>query len=611
MPLDDTKDIIKQTPISSIIAHYLTLHKKGSSTLALCPFHNDRSPSLHINDERGMFKCFACQTGGDALTFVEKFKNIGFKEALIEIAGLLNLPTEHLLDGKKDPKRELALKVLNRASHLYRKYAQTGSYAPYNQFLQKRNLTAKVAEDFQLGYAPTTQSLCSYLSTVPEPERSAAQKMAIELSLIRQGRNGHYDTFRERITFPIWDQHGRVLGFGSRAVFDYQKAKYINSQESFIFNKRQILYGFHLAKQSIREKDQVLLVEGYMDLIKLHQHGFTNSVAVMGVALSEKTISFLSSYTRNFILALDSDEAGMRAMKRINQQLMEHQIIPRYLNFAPQKDPDEFLVEQGPEVLWAKIKSAPFLIGQLIQDCIPSPLPETSTQKLKVLEEVFELVAPLGDHLEATERILQATQQLELKSTPEQLIKQYQEFLTQKKPRKTEELPKSPKKITQVRAITNEHSISMPKFLKSERNFLKETLLYPEFLAHPLFLPTLDFVRHTEVKRFLNQLRKLYYEVAEEDFFSLVSDLLKKEELSRELKELVGATLFHSQSRTIEEHKVEKTLQDLKKNLSQETLIQQRDQLREQQKLSQSKEDAMNLMGEILKIERQLFQLKK
>src|SRR5690606_16317778 len=218
---------------------------------------------------------------------------------------------------KKDPKLELAEKILSKTALIYRKVASEKTPKEFAEFLDKRRLSNDTAKTFQLGYAPGSNVITNYLASIKnESERKKTLDLAEEIHLIRKSNRdeqSHFDTFRDRVMFPIWDQYGHVVGFGGRQVFDYQKGKYINSQESFVFRKKQILYGMHLAKTAIRQRDAVILCEGYMDCIALHHHGFTNAVAVMGVAMGEGTLKTLKALTSNFYLALDADDAGMKA----------------------------------------------------------------------------------------------------------------------------------------------------------------------------------------------------------------------------------------------------------------------------------------------------------
>lgn len=346
MSLDELKIRIKDIPISQIIGMYINVVKKGTQFTAICPFHDDHNPSLSINDSKGLFMCFVDSTGGDAITFVQKYKNLDYISTLKDICEKLAWNFSDYEDKKEQsPKFKTAEKILLRASQLYRKTIQEPSPAEYKDFLNSRNIKKEIAEKFAIGFAPKNGILLNYLSSIKnEKEKEFALNISKQIHLIRtsQNTNESFDSFRERIMFPIWNQNGKVVGFGGRQTKDFQKGKYINSQESFFFNKKNILYGLNLSKQSIRQKNFVILVEGYMDLIALHQFQFENSVAVMGVGLSAYCLNSLSTITKNIYMALDSDNAGFEAMKRINTLCMQENITPKLINLAPHKDPDDF-----------------------------------------------------------------------------------------------------------------------------------------------------------------------------------------------------------------------------------------------------------------------------
>ncbi|MBL7665844.1 MAG: DNA primase, partial [Bacteriovoracaceae bacterium] len=431
MGYSELKEQIKSAPISSVIGHYISLNKKGANYEALCPFHTDSHPSLKVNDNKGLFKCFACDTAGDHISFVEKYKRIDFKDAIKEIAGILGYATDDLDKEFSNPKQDLALRVLSATNKIYRKMVTEHSPEEFNKFITSRGLTIDVATQFSLGFAPKTNVLSQYLKTLPASQQKEAIKMAIEIGLIRKNETDAdtFDTFRERILFPIWDQTGHVRGFGSRATQTYQKAKYLNSQESFIFNKRNILYGFHLAKNHIRERDQVILTEGYMDTITMHQFDFKNTVALMGIALSDYAIGLLKPLASQFVLALDSDNAGFKAMEKINESLLEKGILAKYLDFKPHKDPDEFLHKEGRLTLQKRLDEAPMFLDVIINQLIPENIPQVSDQKLVILNKVFQVLAPLKESLSATERVITTAKRLNFQSSADSIQQSYVTFL--------------------------------------------------------------------------------------------------------------------------------------------------------------------------------------
>ncbi|MBP9673726.1 MAG: DNA primase [Bacteriovoracaceae bacterium] len=617
MSLGEVKELIKQTPISHIIGRYVSLTKRGTTFTALCPFHADKKPSLTVNDQKGLFMCFACQTGGDAITFVEKFKKVEFKEALLDIATFMGFSTDDLLGKKKDPRFDMAYRILNRAMENYRKEALSLKHPAYNDFLTNRNILPATAEKFSLGYAPHDNMMAKYLGRIPNPsEKKMALEIAQEIGIIRRDNNGKdfYDTFRDRIIFPIWDTYGQIVGFGSRAVFEHQKGKYINSQESFVFNKKNVLYGFSLAKESIRQKNEVILVEGYMDLITLHQHGITHAVAVMGVALGKKNIQMLKSYTKNILLALDSDDAGKKAMLRMNEDFMSEGILPRLVSFAPAKDPDEFLQKNGTvKDLQERFKNAPVMVDERISELIPVEPLASSDFKIALLEKIFSLLSPLGEDLMATERLILAAEKLDLKSDPAYIREKFLEHL------------KKEKKITptsgnlQSNDLTHNEEradlevskkIPMLPPTKNEKIILREVILHPQSLSHPKFPELLDFVRHSEVKRVLRFTQNLYEEVGEAEYVQTLKNYMLRDELKLSFREIISKALFDYSTLEFDIKVLDKMISDWKKMLQLEKLGEEINQLQEEQKKCSSQEEATILMGKIMQARNNFFQIK-
>lgn len=644
--IDDLKSKIKDDiPASSIIGNYVTLQKRGKDHLALCPFHSDSNPSMRVNDTRKGFMCFACNTGGDAITFVQKFKSLNFKEALEDICRVIGLNFDDYNHTRKSsPKEQMAQKILQKAQHIYRKVAVDNNSAAYKDFLKNRGLSDETAKTFSIGHAPENNVLSRYLESInDEKERAFALKTALEVGVIRQdtkNAQSHFDTFRERIMFPIWDQFGHIKGFGGRATKDYQKAKYMNSQESFAFNKKNILYGLNLAKPFTRERDRIILVEGYMDLIALHHHGFQNSAAVMGVALSEYALQSIQSLTKNIFLALDSDAAGMKAMERINALCLEKGVVAKYINFAPHKDPDEFLQKEGKLALQTLIDEAPAFIDVKLKEILPNPIPELPDQKLKVLEQGFAIVSPLGNNMNATERLIRLAENLGLRSGPDQIQQSYSDFLArQKKPT----APRVAKPQTQVTApiesdqipLENLDGMEMPldengenggypeqfldtpsaqaapqPMLKAEINLVSELIKHPECLNAPEISELLDFIGNSEVKEFILQLREFALEVDENELPGLVSNLISHDRWGMKMRETVGAALFKYQPSTLNQKVVTKLMTDLKYRLQEETLKQKRQNLKNRRENCQTKDELNQLMQDILCVEKELNTLR-
>ena len=620
MAFEQLKDRIRETPISSIISHYMSLNKKGANLEGLCPFHPDSKPSLKVNDAKGMFKCFVCGAGGDAITFVKDFTKVEFVDALKDIAGKLGLPFEEFQkEKKKNPRVEMAFRVLNASVKLYKKVAAQNP-EPYSAFIEKRKLNEESIEKFQIGYAPGNNSLLKYLESVPPSDIDFAQQTAMDLGMVKynETRDSYYDFYRDRVMFPIHDHSGQIRGYSSRAVLPDQNPKYLNSGESFAFDKGAILFGYYFGKNQIRQLDQVIIVEGNMDVIMMHQFGFHHTVGTMGTALSDHSIRLLSHMTKNVFLGMDSDAAGKKAMKKINADFMSLGILPKYLSFEPAKDPDEFLLLEGRLALIERQEKAPTLLDVLIAEVIPEKISDNLEIKLQALQRVFELLAPLKEHLAATERVVSVAKDLGLKSDSATILQDYREYLSRQKEKAypthekakilttEEEIEKEEQQQNDERQISVQESGPLSK---PEKVFLREIVCHPEFLTHPNRDEFLAYIGHNEVKRLFQWLVKIYFEIDEAEYVPIVQDELQAGGYSKEIKDIATDALFNYGNK-YNEKVVQRMLKDYKVMLRMDQLRNKRKALVDRQKTSHTQIEVDQLMIEISKLDREIHNLK-
>jgi len=558
-----------------------------------------------VNDQKGLFKCFACQTGGDGITFIQKYKNLSFKESLKEAANILGLNSDVLdKEQKQDPRLNLARKILSKAALLYRKTALETNPQAFSEFIQKRSISPEVAEKFQLGFAPGHSILSKYLLSIPnERERKEAIEMALYIKIIKpdQHKKDHYyDKFRDRIMFPIWDQFGHVQGFTARAIREDQIPKYLNSDECFVFSKRHLLYPLHLAKPFIREKNKIIICEGNMDAMSLFQYGFTNTVAIMGTAFNEQGLSHLKGLTTNIWLALDSDTAGLVATSKIAAMYHKIGVLPHFVSFLPHKDPDDFLKAEGPISLQKRIDEAPTYIDYALQKLIPEKPLELIEQKQTLLKLAFEQIAPLGIGLSSNERLLWFAQKLGLRSDSETIKNEFSNFLktwdSNSQPR-THKIP-SPNSLEVAKnkietsgkgplegaptsnndseqglpskdranndeiVNQNENSLSENKqnvpFGKADLLLLKFVLEHPNCLPEEKLVAALDLIENLEVKQYVAWLRRIYFEIDESEFVNVAFEVLNGQiagseipNASLQLRETVGAMLYNFSSKQV------------------------------------------------------------
>lgn len=616
--LDEAKQIIKDTPISSVLNFYVPLNKKGANYEALCPFHGDSHPSLKVNDSKGMFKCFVCGVGGDAISFVKDLKKIDYVEAVKDIASNLGVSVELTEKKKLNPKFELAFRVLNAAARLYKKVAEEKRPDEFKNFLTQRKLNEESVKNFGLGYAPSNNAFISYLKSLPEETREKAISIAEETGIVKEGKWGHYDFYRDRVMFPILDHSGQVRGFSSRAVLPDQMPKYLNSGESFIFDKGNILYGFNLAKNHIRGFDSVIIVEGNMDVVALHQYGFTQSVGTMGVALSGKNARLLSHMTKNIYLGLDSDPAGFKAMQRIHSEFLQFKLLPKFVDYSPVKDPDDFLKEFGRIKLQERIDKAPLFIDFAFDKLLEDQKAATTDQKLAHLNTAFSWLSPLGSDLTAKEKAIGFAKKLGLQSTAEDISSAYDKFLTENTFTHSDlNITQAPKEEMYIddeseslshEDESSEKAIEIPK---AEKILIDKIVTHPETLSHSQISEVLDLVYHFEVKRLIQWLKNIYLEVDDNDYANVVLRHINADNYSNDINHLVGHALYNYTSLRLNDKVVDKLIKDIIFKLKENRLKNKREKLKEQQKNAVSEEDVELILKEIQKVQIELNDLKK
>lgn len=350
------EEVRMKNDIVDVISGYVRIQKKGSSYFGLCPFHNEKSPSFSVSPSKQMFYCFGCGAGGNVFTFVMQYENYSFQEAvklLADRAGV-NLPEmEYGEEVKKRESQRARLLEVNKeaAKYFYYQLRSERGQAGY-QYLLRRELSDETIKKFGLGFANvTSDDLVKYLKS-----KGYEDKLLTEAGLASfDEKYGMHDKFWNRVMFPIQDSNHRVIGFGGRVMGD-AKPKYLNSPETMIFDKSRNLYGLNFARTS--RAGNIILCEGYMDVIAMHQAGFTQAVASLGTAFTAGQANLLRRYAQEVILAYDSDGAGVTAALRAIGILKEVGLTGKVLNLEPYKDPDEFIKNLGREAFEERIRKA-------------------------------------------------------------------------------------------------------------------------------------------------------------------------------------------------------------------------------------------------------------
>jgi len=355
-PEEVVEEVRAKNDIVDVISGYVRMQKKGANHWGCCPFHNEKTPSFAVNGAKQIYHCFGCGAGGNVFTFVMNYENYTFKEAvkmLADRAGV-NLPEmEYTEEMKaKENKRAKLLEINKEAARFFYYQLRTPSGEIGSNYLKKRELTEETMKKFGLGYSGKSgQYLVQYLK-----QKGFEDKLIIESGLASfSEKRGLSSQFWNRVMFPISDIHGRVIGFGGR-VMGEGEPKYLNSPETPVFDKRRNLYGLNFARTS--RTGNMIICEGYMDVIALHQAGFTQAVASLGTAFTAEQANLLKRYTDNVLLAYDSDGAGTKAALRAIGLLKEAGLTAKVINMQPHKDPDEFIKSKGQEAFQERLDNA-------------------------------------------------------------------------------------------------------------------------------------------------------------------------------------------------------------------------------------------------------------
>ncbi len=388
-------EVRQNNDVVDVVGQYVHLTRKGRNYFGLCPFHNEKSPSFSVSPDRQIFHCFGCGVGGNVYTFLMKIEGIGFKEAVEQLAERANIQLPTLENSADAAKEELKAKVykINEFTaefyhqNLYKPTAKSGQ-----EYVKKRKLTNETLETFRIGFSGRFDELYKALKA-----QGFAEKEILESGLVIKNDRGYIDMYRNRLIIPICDVRGRVIAFGGR-VLDDSKPKYINSPENVVYSKGRHLFGLNVAKNDCKKK--LIIVEGYMDVISLHQRGITNVVAALGTALTEQQGWLLRKSTEQVILGFDADGAGQTAIARSMEILQKMGCDMRVLQIEGAKDPDEFIVKYGEGRFKLAVDNAISLVEFKVKNLKKDINIENASDKIKFLNEIAKILAKVDNTIE-------------------------------------------------------------------------------------------------------------------------------------------------------------------------------------------------------------------
>jgi len=397
--------VLAAANIVDVVSGYTSLRKRGTTYVGLCPFHQEKTPSFTVSADRGLYYCFGCGEGGDVVTFLEHMENLSFAEAVEQLAQRFGVTLEYEEGatrdvGRKDREARL-LTLLDKAATFYERHLwETEKGRTAREYLKRRGLSEEVCRAFRVGFSPDEwRGLFSRAAKQGFTDRELEEAGLV----VRQGGRV-YDRFRGRLMFPLVDHRGRVLGFGGRTLTD-ETPKYVNSPEGPVYRKGQLLYGLYQARKAIAQADEVVVVEGYTDVLALVQAGMENVVASMGTALTEAQIGLMMRFTRNVTFMFDADRAGTEAMLRSGQLARAQSLRPMVMVLPAGRDPADAAVEGGAEAL-ARVKAGKMsLLRFELMQALERGDTSTPEGRVKVFDQVRRIMAQVESPKEREEEI--------------------------------------------------------------------------------------------------------------------------------------------------------------------------------------------------------------
>lgn len=397
--------------IVDVISQYLDLRKRGQNFVGICPFHNDTHPSLYVSPVKEIYKCFACGAGGNVFTFLTEYEKINFVEAVKQLGDKYGI--EVRLSGAVEEKDYFTklYEIHDFAANYFHKRLFSDESKNIIKYLTKRGLTTETIKKFKIGLSsPGWEDLLNKVKA-----QNYTKDIIEKSGLFTKTDKGIFDRFRDRIMFPISNNSGKVIAFGGRTLDKDEPAKYLNSPETPLYHKSDILYGLHMSRQAIREKGAVFLVEGYMDFIQLYQAGIENVVAASGTALAERHVQQIKKFTNRVFLTYDGDQAGTEAAIRAGYLLYQGGVEPLIVQVPSGIDPDDWIMENGAEVIQQGAESAISLIDfQLISKNVENL---SSAEQSQFVNNILFAIAGIGDSIIRNSILKNIGQRLQIDET--------------------------------------------------------------------------------------------------------------------------------------------------------------------------------------------------
>ena len=392
---EQINEIRSSVDIVDIVAKYIPLTKKGKNYFGVCPFHEDSDPSLSVSPDKQIFSCFSCHTAGNVFTFIKEYEHVSFIEAVKMVADIAGINVDIDTSNKKTIKNNDIYKIYEIGQKFYLNNINTQFGKTAKEYLYKRGITDDLIKEFEIGLAIKDSKALSNLLT----KKDFKDKDLVDSGLVVKDERGFHDFFYDRIMFPLHDINNKVIGYSGRTYYNSDAPKYINSKEHILFKKGEFVYNYARAKNECRSKNTVIIMEGFMDVIRAHSVGVTNVVATLGTAFTKEHANIIRRLASNVIICFDGDKAGAKATMACSDILLNFKIVPKIVRLEDNLDPDEYVLTYGKDKFLDKINN-PISVMDFKLNYLKNNKDMTQTvDKAKYASEVIEQLNKIEDDI--------------------------------------------------------------------------------------------------------------------------------------------------------------------------------------------------------------------
>ena len=488
-------EIRNSVNIVDIISSYVSLTPRGKNYFGICPFHDDNNPSMSVSTDKQIYKCFSCGATGTVFKFIMDYENVSFNEAVKKIADIGGIQVDI---GKVRKKSEFPKQheIYDLSLKFYTNNINTANGKEAKDYLHKRSITEDIIKEFQIGLAPNNKNmLANILIKKFKPED------LLKSGLIGKNEYGYYDLFYDRIMFPLYDLNGRVIAYSGRIYNRKDNSKYFNTRETEIFKKGELLYNYHRAKDIARQKNQIIIMEGFMDVIRAHSIGIKNVIATMGTAVTKEQANLIKRMAKEIILCFDGDEAGAKATKACAEELNKLNVIPKVVRLEENLDPDEYILKYGKETFERKINNPISIMDFELSYLKNGKNLNNSEDKAAYINQMIEEINKIDDDILKEVTIKKIAEETKI---DEKLLKNH--------------LIKKPKKIKKERPKLN-----LTKYEKAEKNLIYYMFKSPEVIK--MYDKKVTYMPTKEYRLLAREISAFYHEngsINEADFIDYI-----------------------------------------------------------------------------------------